>query len=110
QPLKAMGLDSLMALELRNRLEHATGLTLPATVAWNYPTVAILGAHLAGLMGIALDEPKAATAPATDAPHEGRHDEQDAQNDELSQADLEAMLMAELAAVDRLLDTEGGGS
>ncbi len=107
QPLKAMGLDSLMALELRNRLEHASGLTLPATVAWNYPTVAILGAHLAGLMGIALDEPKVATAPATDAPHDGRHDAQDAN---LSQADLEAMLMAELAAVDRLLDTEGGGS
>ena len=44
----AMGLNSLMAIELRNRLEAALGRPLSATLAWNHPTVAALVAHLAG--------------------------------------------------------------
>jgi NAD(P)-dependent dehydrogenase (short-subunit alcohol dehydrogenase family) len=44
----AMGLTSLLALELRNRLERALGRPLSATLAWNYPTVTTLSAHLAG--------------------------------------------------------------
>jgi myxalamid-type polyketide synthase MxaE and MxaD len=44
----AMGLTSLLALELRNRLERALGRPLSATLAWNYPTVASLSAHLSG--------------------------------------------------------------
>ncbi|NIM40823.1 MAG: SDR family NAD(P)-dependent oxidoreductase [Hydrogenophaga sp.] len=46
--LGAMGLNSLMAMELRNRLEAALGRPLSATLAWNYPTVEALSAHLAG--------------------------------------------------------------
>ena len=34
-----MGLNSLMAIELRNRLEIALGRSLSATLAWNYPTI-----------------------------------------------------------------------
>lgn len=41
-----MGLTSLLALELRNRLERALGRSLSATLAWNYPTVVSLAAHL----------------------------------------------------------------
>jgi phthiocerol/phenolphthiocerol synthesis type-I polyketide synthase B len=44
----AMGLTSLLAMELRNRLERALGVPLAATLAWNYPTVTALAAHLAG--------------------------------------------------------------
>ncbi|MCU1503134.1 MAG: polyketide synthase, partial [Ilumatobacteraceae bacterium] len=55
RPLKAMGLDSLMALELRNRLERETNLTLSATLAFNYPTVALLAAHLAERMDVELE-------------------------------------------------------
>ena len=44
----AMGLTSLLALELRNRLERALGRPLSATLAWNYSTVATLSAHLSG--------------------------------------------------------------
>jgi acyl carrier protein len=44
----AMGLTSLLALELRNRLERALGRPLSATLAWNYPTITSLSAHLAG--------------------------------------------------------------
>jgi NAD(P)-dependent dehydrogenase (short-subunit alcohol dehydrogenase family)/acyl carrier protein len=59
KPLRTMGLDSLMGLELRNRLETATGLSIPATLVWNHPTVSQLAAELASRMQISLD----ATAP-----------------------------------------------
>jgi myxalamid-type polyketide synthase MxaE and MxaD len=45
--LGAMGLTSLMAIELRNRLEGALKRPLSATLAWNYPTVEALVVQLA---------------------------------------------------------------
>jgi myxalamid-type polyketide synthase MxaE and MxaD len=46
KPLGSIGVDSLIALEFRRRLEAALGLALPATMIWNYPTVAELAAYL----------------------------------------------------------------
>jgi len=43
----AMGLTSLLAMELRNRLEAALDRPLSATLAWNYPTLEVLVDHLA---------------------------------------------------------------
>ena len=40
QALQEHGLDSLMAVELRNRLEAATGLRFTATFLYDYPTIA----------------------------------------------------------------------
>jgi myxalamid-type polyketide synthase MxaE and MxaD len=47
-PFKTLGIDSLMSLELRNRLESGLGLTLSATLFWTYPHVAALAEYLIG--------------------------------------------------------------
>ncbi|WP_437965062.1 type I polyketide synthase [Sorangium sp. So ce260] len=45
-PFRSLGLDSLMAIELRNRLESSTGLKLSAALLFTYGDVASLGDHL----------------------------------------------------------------
>jgi myxalamid-type polyketide synthase MxaE and MxaD len=64
RPVRALGLDSLMGLELRKRLEASLELPLSATLVWNHPTVAAMAAHLAARLGVSLD--------ATSSPAEER--------------------------------------
>jgi hypothetical protein len=59
RPLNEQGLDSLMAVELRNVLGASVERPLSATLLFDYPTVDGAAAHLAQLLGIgtAVEEP-----------------------------------------------------
>jgi phthiocerol/phenolphthiocerol synthesis type-I polyketide synthase C len=51
RPMESLGLDSLMALELRNRLEASLGTMLPAALVWAYPTITDLAGALCERLG-----------------------------------------------------------
>jgi NADPH:quinone reductase-like Zn-dependent oxidoreductase/acyl carrier protein len=52
RPLKELGLDSLMAMELRNALGRRAGASLSATLAFDHPTPAAIAKHILVKLGI----------------------------------------------------------
>ena len=63
RPLTEVGLDSLMAVELRNALVQELGQALPPTVVLDHPSIELLTAHL-----LTRYEPAAAAPPAASVP------------------------------------------
>jgi len=57
RPLKELGLDSLMAVEARNRLAAAIGHKLPASLLFDYPTPTALAGFLRKAIAPARDQP-----------------------------------------------------
>jgi acyl transferase domain-containing protein/acyl carrier protein len=82
-----LGLDSLGAIELRTQLERALECRLPATLAFDYPTVDALVAHLAERLA-------GPPAPA-DAPPDTRD------LDDLTHDEIAALLAGELGAAEK---------
>ena len=85
-----LGMDSLMSVELKRRLERVAQRPLPSTLTFNYPNVVAL----AGFLGRELNGAEAAPAriPVPPPP-------QDSDLDELDDAELEARLAARLEAI-----------
>ncbi|MGO4421681.1 type I polyketide synthase, partial [Streptomyces sp. MCAF7] len=66
QPLRELGMDSLMAVELRNRIGARLGSRLAATVLFDHPTTARLADHLLNTVFASAD--RTAQRPAPGAP------------------------------------------
>jgi len=89
--LMDLGMDSLMAVQLRNALTQALGCSLPSTLMFDHPTIDAMAAYLARRLpdsGVATSAAPAAAATAVDV------------------AAIAAMSDAE---IERLLDAQTGG-
>ena len=98
RPLNELGLDSLMAIELRNALGLALGQRLPATLLFDHPTMSGLANHLLHDVLHLPDE-------QADV-HEALVQQEPSELDvsDLSEDEIEVLLAAEIAATTSYLN------
>ena len=84
-----LGIDSLMAVELRNRLKTDLDMTLNATLLFDYPTLESLVAHLLGELGFAAAE-------ETLEPQQKPDAQLAEELEQLSEEEAEALLLRQL--------------
>jgi acyl carrier protein len=98
RPLRELGLDSLMAVELRNALGARLGRTLPATLLFDYPAIDNVADYV--LRELFADEQRPVPGdPAADSAMERAQHALDIEElDHLSAEEAEQLLLAELDA------------
>lgn len=95
QGLFEMGLDSLMSVELKGRLESSVAQPLPSTLTFNYPTIADLARYLDEQVLTAV---AAAASPASSAAEPAENSAAPAKDvEDMSEDDLAALLAAKLS-------------
>ena len=87
-----LGLDSLMGLELKNRLQRGVGRPLPAMLVFSYPTIEAITDYLAGEL-LSID------APAASAMRPTEHAELLEEVEQLSEDEMAAMIDHELSSL-----------
>jgi len=88
-----LGIDSLLAVEIKNRLSSSLGKSLRTTLLFDFPTLNGLVEHLAGELGFVSDAPK---------PDESERQERDALTagiQKLSEQELTSLIDQELESV-----------
>jgi len=98
--LMDLGVDSLMAVELRNRLTVGLGLArpLPATLMFDYPTIDAIAAHLRQeALALSPTQPDAAAPAATPAPPTPARSEDEVA--QMSDQEVEALLLQRLESL-----------
>jgi myxalamid-type polyketide synthase MxaB len=85
-----LGIDSLMAVELKNRLQASLGRSLRSTLVFDYPTLESLVDHLSQELAFS-DE--------MDTQLESRPDSSLAELEQLSESEAEALLLKELEKI-----------
>lgn len=100
QRLFDLGLDSLMAMELKNRLERSLELNVPPTLMFDYPTVEALVDYLAQQVNakFAGQADADASTPTGDGQPDSEVVELLSELEQLSDEELAALLAEELAA------------
>jgi acyl transferase domain-containing protein/acyl-CoA synthetase (AMP-forming)/AMP-acid ligase II len=98
RPLTDVGLDSVMGLELRNRLALALNLTIPPTILWTYPTMEAMSRYLLDRLLPADQAPAAKDAAGAQAGDAAGALAQ------MSDAEKERLLAARIAEMEKLLE------
>ena len=96
QPLRELGLDSLMAVELRNLLGATLEAELPATLLFDYPTITTLANYLISeVLSITVEAESENSASGTELKG-AKQASTFADVETLSEEEAEALLLAEL--------------